>query len=101
MADELRQPLLQVQVCYALPESVFLVDQLLPAGSTIHDAISASGALQRFPQLDVTRLRVGVFGKLKNLQAPLQQGDRVEIYRPLQADPMESRRRRAAHKSGR
>jgi putative ubiquitin-RnfH superfamily antitoxin RatB of RatAB toxin-antitoxin module len=101
MANELHSSTLQVQVCYALTDTVYLQDVTIPAVSAIQDAIQASDVLQRFPDLDISNLRVGVFGKLKSLDSALHSGDRVEIYRPLQADPMESRRRRAAHKTGR
>ncbi len=101
MANELHSSTLQVQVCYALPDAVFMQDVTIPAASAIQDAIQASDVLQRYPDLDLATVRVGVFGKLKSLDSVLHSGDRVEIYRPLQADPMESRRRRAAHKTGR
>jgi putative ubiquitin-RnfH superfamily antitoxin RatB of RatAB toxin-antitoxin module len=101
MANELRPSTIQVQVCYALADTVFLQDVTIPAASAIQDAILASGVLQQYPEIELTAVRVGIFGKLKALDSVLQHGDRVEIYRPLQAEPMESRRRRAAHKTGR
>ena len=101
MVNELSTSTIQVQVCYALPDAVFLEDLTLPAVSSVHDAIQSSGVLQRYPDVDLATARVGIFGKLKSLDSSLHHGDRVEIYRPLQADPMESRRRRAAHKTAR
>jgi putative ubiquitin-RnfH superfamily antitoxin RatB of RatAB toxin-antitoxin module len=101
MANELRPSTIQVQVCYALADKVYLKDVSIPAASAIQDAILASGVLQQYPEIELAAARVGIFGKLKALDSLLQQGDRVEIYRPLQAEPMESRRRRAAHKTGR
>ncbi len=101
MANERDSSTVEVQVCYALPDAVFLQDVTIPAPSSLQDAILASGVLQRYPELDLTTVRVGIFGKLKSLDSSLHHGDRVEIYRPLQADPMESRRRRAAHKTAR
>ncbi len=68
----------------------------LPAGSTVLQAIAVSGLLQRFPEIDLSRNKVGIFGRLVEADAPLHSGDRVEIYRPLIADPKEVRRRRAA-----
>lgn len=59
------------------------------------DAIEASGIMQRFPEIDLDRQPVGVFGRHRRLEDPLRDGDRVEIYRPLIADPKEMRRRRA------
>jgi uncharacterized protein len=101
MANELRPSTIQVQVCYVLADTVYLQDVSLPNASAIQDAILASGVLQQYPEIELTAARVGIFGKLKVLDSLLQHGDRVEIYRPLQAEPMESRRRRAAHKTGR
>jgi putative ubiquitin-RnfH superfamily antitoxin RatB of RatAB toxin-antitoxin module len=101
MANELNTSTIQVQVCYALADKVYLQDVSIPATGVIQDAILASGVLQQYPEIELATARVGIFGKLKALDSLLQQGDRVEIYRPLQAEPMESRRRRAAHKTGR
>ena len=101
MANELSTSAIQVQVCYALADKVYLQDVTLPAASTIQNAIISSGVLQQYPEIELAAARVGIFGKLKPLDSLLQHGDRVEIYRPLQAEPMESRRRRAAHKTGR
>jgi putative ubiquitin-RnfH superfamily antitoxin RatB of RatAB toxin-antitoxin module len=89
---------LNVQVCYALPDQSFVKSLQLAPGTSIAQAIEASGVLKRFPQIDLTQQRVGVFGKLKTPDTLLREGDRVEIYRPLQADPKETRRRRAAHR---
>lgn len=86
---------LRIQVCYATPDRKILIDAKLPAGSTVQQAIKISGLLEQAPEIDLSALRVGIFGKLKSLQTALRDGDRVEIYRPLIADPMESRRRRA------
>ena len=92
------QAWLSVQVCYALPGQLFLKSVQLNPGASIAQAIQASGVLNQFPQIDLTQQRVGIFGKLKSLDTPLREGDRVEIYRPLQADPKDTRRRRAAHR---
>lgn len=88
-----------VAVCYALPDARFLVQLEVAAGTTIARAIMASGVLARFPEIDLARNKLGLFGKLKPADTVLRDGDRIEIYRPLQADPMESRRRRAQHKA--
>ena len=101
MANERNSSTIEVQVCYVLPDAVFLQDVTLPAASSLQDAILASGVLQHYPEIELAVARVGIFGKLKSLDSSLHHGDRVEIYRPLQAEPMESRRRRAAHKTGR
>ena len=66
----------------------------LPEGATLQQALEASGILRRFPQIDLGMHKVGVFGKLKPLDAVLADHDRVEIYRPLLVDPKLSRQRR-------
>lgn len=90
--------IVRVQVCHALPAETFLVELELPAGSTLLQAVHASGALQRYPQIDIATQKLGIFGKLKPTDTVLRDGDRIEIYRPLQADPKETRRRRAKHR---
>ncbi len=87
---------LHVEVAYATPEEQAVVDLTLPVGSTVGDAIARSGLLVRFPLIDLTRNRVGVFGVFANLGDRLDEGARVEIYRPLIANPKDVRRRRAA-----
>lgn len=87
--------LIDVQVCYALPQRQEIVQLKLPSGATVLQAISASGLLQKFPDIDLDQFKVGVFGKLAKLDALLQEHDRVEIYRPLIADPKEMRRKRS------
>ena len=89
---------IRVQVCYALPERQIVRELTLQEGATVEEAIRASGVLQEAPEIDLGNNRFGVFGKLKALDAVLREHDRVEIYRPLVADPKESRRQRAAKK---
>lgn len=89
---------LTVQVCYALPEQRFLEELRVYPGTTIAQAIQDSRVLEQFPKIDLAQQRVGIFGKLKTMDTVLREGDRIEIYRPLQADPKETRRRRAAHR---
>lgn len=85
---------LSVEVCYALPAAQTLVSLSLPAGASVREAIEASGVLARHPELDLATATVGVFGKLRPLDAPLADHDRVEIYRPLTVDPKLARQRR-------
>ena len=92
--------MLQVQVCYAERDVQILRDLAVPQGCTLREAIMQSGVLQEVPEIDLMVLRVGIYGKLKELDTILRDGDRVEIYRPLIADPKESRRRRAEKKEG-
>lgn len=87
---------IKVEVAYARPEQQVIVAISLAVGSTVEQAIVASGLLQRFPEIDLKVNKVGVFGRLAKLQTALRPGDRVEIYRGLIADPKEIRRQRAA-----
>ena len=88
---------LHIQVCYARPDRQFLLDLNVAPGTTILQAIEDSGIVQQAPEIDVSVMRVGIYGKLKALDTALREHDRVEIYRPLIADPKETRRRRARH----
>ena len=87
---------LVVEVAYARPEEQLIVELEGAPGTTVVQAIETSGILERFPEIDLKRNKVGIFGKLTALETPLRDKDRVEIYRPLIADPKEVRRRRAA-----
>ena len=87
--------LIDVEVAYATPEQQVIVTLTLPEGGTVEQAIHASGLLNRFPEIDGTDIKAGIFGSVCKLDQPLKQGDRVEIYRPLLHDPKEARRQRA------
>lgn len=87
---------LEVEVAYARPEQQLLLLLQVPAGATVADAVRASGLCERFPEIDLERDGVGVFGRRVALGEVLRPGDRVELYRPLLADPKEARRQRAA-----
>jgi putative ubiquitin-RnfH superfamily antitoxin RatB of RatAB toxin-antitoxin module len=78
---------MKVHVIYALPKRQFLSNVKLPDGGTVNDAIQSSGILKRFPAIDLEKQKTGIFGKFVKLDAVLQDGDRVEIYRPLTVDP--------------
>ena len=65
----------------------------MPDGSTVHEAIERSGLLGQFPEIDLNQNKVGIFGKLTTLDAKLSDGNRVEIYRPITADPETVERR--------
>lgn len=86
---------IRVQVCFARPDIQVLRDLTVPAESTVQDAIHRSGVLRDAPEIDLTTCRVGIYGKLKAIDTALRDRDRIEIYRPLIADPKESRRKRA------
>lgn len=78
---------MKVSVAYALPERQAWVELDLPEHSTVREAIEASGIPHQFPALDLATQKVGIFGKLVALEARLEAGQRVEIYRPITADP--------------
>jgi hypothetical protein len=88
----------RVEVVYALPLKQDVVSLDVAAGATVGQALAASGMLARHPDIDLRVARLGVWGRSTTLDALLREGDRVEIYRPLQVDPKEVRRRRAARK---
>lgn len=90
--------LVQVEVAYALPDRQYLVALELPSPVTAGEAIRRSGLLEMIPGLDIESMEIGIFSRPAKLDAPLAQGDRVEIYRPLEVDPKEARRLRAAAK---
>lgn len=92
---------IRVQVCFARPDGQWLREVDLPDRSSLQAAIEKSGLLREIKEMDLATMKVGVYGKLKTLETPLRDGDRVEIYRPLIADPKESRRRRAVKKADR
>jgi putative ubiquitin-RnfH superfamily antitoxin RatB of RatAB toxin-antitoxin module len=90
------KPQIAIEVVFAKPGEQFLHQIHVPADSTIELAIRQSGVLERFPEIDLATNKVGVFGKAAPLKSTLNDGDRIEIYRPLIADPKEARKKRAA-----
>ena len=87
---------ISVEVAYALPDRQTIVALTVAADATVQEVIEASGLLRQYPDIDLAQNKVGVFGKLGKLTDTLHAGDRVEIYRPLIADPKEIRKQRAA-----
>lgn len=87
-----------VQVVYAEPKAVWQKLLCLPAGASAIQALRASGFFTDYPALDNTRLAMGIYGQACTGEQVLVNGDRLEIYRALQFDPLESRRRRAIHR---
>ena len=87
---------INVEVAYALPEKQVILAVNVELGTTIGGAIVQSGIMMEYPELDIEHSDVGVFGKAATMTTVLADGDRVEIYRPLIADPKEIRRKRAA-----
>jgi putative ubiquitin-RnfH superfamily antitoxin RatB of RatAB toxin-antitoxin module len=88
--------MLNIEVCYALSAKQELVSVKLPEGATVQQAIEASGLLAKYPEIDLKKNKLGVFAKLSKVDTVLRDRDRVEIYRPLIADPKEVRKQRAA-----
>lgn len=86
----------EVQVAHALPDRQRIVTVALRDGMTAMEAVVESGLLEEFPQLAARPLALGIFGHVVDGSRLLEPGDRVEIYRPLKADPRETRRRLAA-----
>lgn len=85
-----------IEVAYALPQQQVIIPVKIAEGSTATQAVEASGILQKFPEIDLGQNKLGIFGKLIKPDTVLRERDRVEIYRPLIADPKEVRRQRAA-----
>ena len=95
MADN---PKIPVEVAYARPDEQVIIPLEVVQGTTVQQAVQLSGILEQFPEIDLAQNKLGIFGKITRPDTTLQEKDRVEIYRPLIADPKESRRRRAARK---
>lgn len=89
---------IRVEVAYALRDRQALLDLTLEQGATAREAVERSGILRRFPEINLARVTLGIFGAIVSPDARLRDGDRVEIYRPLMADPKQMRRRRAQRK---
>lgn len=88
--------LLPVEVAYARSDEQVILNLSVEPGTTARQAIEQSGILERFPEIDLDQNKFGIFGKLTKPDTVLRAKDRVEIYRPLIADPKEVRRQRAA-----
>ena len=85
-----------VEIVFAKPGEQALEQLQVAADETVESVIRQSGLLERFPEIDLKTNKVGIFGKAATLSATLRDGDRIEIYRPLIADPKEARKKRAA-----
>ena len=84
-----------MQVVYALPERCWTFTVELGEGACVADALAAADLASNLPGVEVDPARLGVYGHTATLQTPLHDGDRVEILRPLVADPKQARRERA------
>ena len=85
---------MNVGVCYAEADRQSWLRLEVPNNSTVEQAIELSGLLTRYPEIDLTKQKVGIFGKLAKLDTIIQEGDRVEIYRQITVDPTQVKRRR-------
>ena len=84
-----------VEVAYALAEKQSLISIEVENGTTLKEAVEASGILDTFEEIDLSKDRVGIFSKFATLETVLREKDRLEIYRPLIADPKKIRKERA------
>ena len=85
-----------IEVAYALPKKQLIIPIKVKIGTTAQEAIQLSGITKKFPEIDLSVNHIGIFGKLTQLDHVMRERDRIEIYRPLIADPKEIRRQRAA-----
>ena len=90
--------MIRIEVAYAKPGRQLILALEVEPGITAKEAVMRSGILDEFPEIDIETAKLGVFGKAVAANTTLNPLDRVEIYRPLIADPKEARRRRAAAK---
>ncbi len=88
--------MIHVEVAYARADEQLILALDVEPGTTLRQAVERSGMLERFPEIDLDKGKLGVFGKLSKADAEIKAGERVEIYRPLIADPKEVRKQRAA-----
>ena len=89
------EPTIKVELVYATPKQQYVTKMTVPIGSTAREVIEKSNFLSRFADIDLSKNRVGVYSRLIALDAALKDGDRLEIYRPLTADPKIVRRKLA------
>ena len=87
---------INIEVCYALSNKQELVKLSLTDGSNLQQAVEASGLLEKYPEIDLKKNKFGIWNKLSKADSVLRDKDRIEIYRPLIADPKEVRKQRAA-----
>ena len=85
---------MNVGVCYAEADRQLWMRLEVPDGSDVKKTIELSGILQQFPEIDLSQQKVGLFGKITKLDAQVNEGDRIEIYRQITADPKQVKRRR-------
>lgn len=96
IVTDIKAEQIKIEVAYARPDQQLILEVMVNVDSTLEQAIEQSGILERFPEIDLAQNKLGIFGKLSKKTAELKAGDRIEIYRPLIADPKEVRRKREA-----
>ncbi len=87
---------IKIEVIYALPDEQMLFNLSVPAGATVIEALRLSGVFEKYPEINLEANKIGLFGKLTKPDTLLREKDRIEIYRPIQADPKQVRKNRAA-----
>ena len=87
--------MIRVEVVFALPDKATCLSVEVPQGSTAEQVVIQSGIVDKCPEIDVNKLTLGIWNRTCKLNAEVHEGDRIEIYRPLIADPKDARRRRA------
>jgi putative ubiquitin-RnfH superfamily antitoxin RatB of RatAB toxin-antitoxin module len=85
---------IEIEVVYALPDEQILFKQSVPEGALLAAAVKTSGILEKYPEINLSTNKLGIFGKLAKADTVLRDRDRIEIYRPLIANPKEARRKR-------
>ncbi|MGE5625336.1 MAG: RnfH family protein [Bacillota bacterium] len=90
---------IDIEVACATPQRQRVVALAVPRGCTVGEAVLRSGVLREFPELDPEQCKMGVFGSPRKPEDLVEPGDRVEIHRPLIADPKQARRQRARNKA--
>ena len=86
---------IKIEIVYALPHEQTLLKLEVPLNTTLVEAVKLSGLLEQYPDIELAKNKFGLFGKLSKADTVLREKDRIEIYRPLIADPKEVRRKRA------
>ena len=89
---------IDIEVVYELPEKQIVRQMNLREGTTVEQAVKLSGILPRFPEIDLLKNKLGIYGKVVPPTTVLRDRDRIEIYRPLRVDPKEARRKRAKNR---
>ncbi len=100
MNNEKLETSIDVQLCFTTGQKEILLELNIRQGLAIKDVIVMSKLPEICPEIDFSQCKLGIFGKIKHIETVLQAGDRIEIYRPLTADPMEARRRRSKKYTG-